>query len=123
MGYRWQMRVRCVKLVDALGNIASTSSWAKVGAEYEVLGASCDGARVLLRLIGEEAIPALFELEMFEVVNPSIPPSWIVAVPRPGLLTIGPEAWARPGFWEAFFDQEPWAQACFQEELQRLKAS
>lgn len=79
--------------------------------------------RTMLRLIGENPTPALFQTDIFEVVSSVIPPSWIVVSPKPGLLDVGPEPWTRPGFWERYFDQDPEAVAIFKRERERMLES
>jgi hypothetical protein len=39
------------------------------------------------------------------------------------VLTIGPDGWKRPGFWEDFFDYKPEAVALFEEEYQAILRS
>lgn len=114
------MRVRCVRLLDSRGRPTDRSTWARVGETYEVLSIVCEEGKNKLRLIGDEPVPALFELEMFEVVSSDISRTWVATSPRPGCLVIGPEPWAQAGFWEAFFDQEPNAVACFDEERRKI---
>jgi len=80
-------------------------------------------ASVQFRLVGEESIPALYNPEMFEVVSPTIPPTWVVTSPRPGCLCLGPSAWARPSFWEEFYDGHREARECFEKERLEILAA
>jgi len=91
------------------------SGWAKIGGVYHVLSVSIGPSQTKLCLIGEEPTPALFEPEMFEVVSSAIPNVWVITSPKSGWLSLAPEAWSRPGFWEEFYDREPSAMACFEE--------
>jgi hypothetical protein len=117
------MKVRCIKLLDSRSRPVDHSAWAKVGGEYHVLSIWVEPGQTRLRLVGEEPTPALFEPEMFEVVSPAIPPTWVVTSPKPGCLSIAPDAWSGAGFWERFFDGEPEAVAAFKEEQAKIVAA
>jgi hypothetical protein len=105
-----------------MGRPAEESPWVKVGGVYHVLSIWIDATHTRFRLVGEEAAPALFEPEMFEVVSPKVPTSWLVTSPKPGCFSLEPEAWTVPGFWERFFDDEVEAIASFREERARIVA-
>ena len=117
------MKVRCVKLLGSRGQQVEPSAWAKLGAVYDVLSIWIEPGQRRLRIVGEDPTPTLFEPEMFEVVSAIIPSTWVITFPRPGCLSLGPEAWNQPGFWEAFYDREPEAVACFEEERRKIVAS
>jgi hypothetical protein len=117
------MKVRCIKLLDSRGCPVERSAWAKIGRVYHVLSVWTEAGHTGLRLVGEETTPALFELEMFEVVSPKIPPTWVVTSPKPDCLSLEPEAWSGVGFWERFFDGEPEAVAAFKEERAKIIAA
>ncbi len=117
------MKVRCVKLLDVFGRPTESSPWAKIGRVYHVLCVEAGPGHTSLRLIGEEPTPALFKPEMFEVIGTRIPPTWVIASPRPGCLSIAPDAWNAAGFWERFFDGEPEAVATFDEERAKIIAA
>ncbi len=99
------------------------SSWVELGRVYHVLAFETELASSWLRLVGEEPTPALFQPEMFEVVSSVIPSAWVVTSPKPGCLSLEPEPWSRPGFWESFFDAEPEAVARFEEYRNAIVAS
>ncbi len=117
------MKVRCIKVLDSRSRPVERSAWAKVGSVYQVLGIGVEPAQTRFRLVGEEATPALFEPEMFEVVSAKIPPTWVVTSPKPGYLSLEPEAWNGAGFWERFFDGEQKAVAAFNEEQAKIIAA
>lgn len=114
------MKVKCVQLLDGMGKLVDRSSWAKLGNIYHVLELWIEPGQTRLRLLGEEAVPALYQPEMFEVVSSIIPSTWVITSPKPGCFSLQPEAWTRPGFWEEFYDRKPEAIACFQEERQKI---
>jgi len=114
------MKVRCVQLLNSNGKPTASSPWAKIGAIYHVLSIWSEPGQIRLRLIGEESTPAMFELEMFEVVSSKIPESWTISFPRPGCISIGPSAWDRPGFWSDFYDRLPETISCFESERARI---
>ena len=116
------MKVRCIKLLDSRGLAAGRSAWVKIGSIYHVLSIWIEPGRSKLRLIGEEVTPALFELEMFEVVSSRIPPTWVAASPKPGCLAFAPVEWSAPGFWESFFDGDPEAVSSFEQARAKIVA-
>jgi hypothetical protein len=117
------MKVRCVKLLDSSGRPVERSAWAKVGSVYHVLELWVEPGRARIRLVGEEPTPALFDPEMFEVVSAMIPAPWVVTSPKPGCLSLAPEAWSGAGFWERFFDGEPEAVAAFEDQRAKIVAA
>src|SRR5689334_21339156 len=86
---RWIMKVRCVKLLDSRGQPTNDSPWAKIGAIYPVLCIGVVPDRARYRLFGESpTTPALFEPEMFEIVSPIVPPTWVIASTGPGAFDL-----------------------------------
>ena len=117
------MKVKCIELRDAYGDRVARSTWAKIGGIYHILSIEIDRGQTKLRLVGEEPTPALFEVEMFELVSSVIPPTWVISSPAPGCLSLEPASWARVGFWEEYFDGEPEAVATFEQERERIVMS
>jgi hypothetical protein len=117
------MKVRCVKLLDSRSRAAERSAWAKIGSVYHVLSIWVEPGQTRLRLVGEESTPALFEPEMFEVISSAIPPNWVITSTTPGCLSLAPDAWNTPGFWERFFDADADAIAVFNEERAKIVAA
>lgn len=116
------MKVRCTNLLDSRGLPATRSAWVKIGGIYQVLSIWIEPRNTQLRLIAEEPTPALFEIEMFDVVSSIIPETWVIVSPKPGCLSLAPAAWGASGFWERFFDHEPEAVACFEEYRAKIFA-
>jgi hypothetical protein len=114
------MKVLCVRLTDARRAVVTASPWATVGRVYSVLSIWVDERGVQFRMVGDEPTPALFPQDMFEIVDPSIPATWIVHSPATGCFVFAPETWTRPGFWEDFFDGKSAAVSTFNEERDRI---
>lgn len=113
------MRVRCIRLTSATTGAALTeSSWLTVGKIYAVLGILASANRgVLLQLFSDsDQVPAFFSAEDFELVDDSLPASWICTV-REGVLELGVPSLLRKGFWEEFFEGSETARI----ELQRVR--
>jgi hypothetical protein len=110
------MKVRCIELKSWSGQVQERSSWLKVGGIYHVLRVQIEPSRTMFHLVGEERTPALFQPELFEVVSARLPETWVAASSRPGFLDLAPLSWTVPGFWESFYDGDPDAIACFNEE-------
>ena len=77
-------------------------------------------SRPRFRIIGEEKALGLFSPEMFEIVSSKVPGTWVITSPKPGCFSLQPEAWSRLGFWEEYYDGEPKARACFEEERKKI---
>ena len=114
------MKVRCIKLVDGFGQPVSRSSWVSVGHVYHVLEVLASPERTRIRIVGDSKTPALYHLEMFELVSGVIPAVWTVSSLRVGHFCICPKSWSADGFWEAYFDGNPEAGDAFQEGLNAI---
>src|SRR5262245_52063296 len=108
------MRVRCIKLLDSHGQSVERSAWAKIGTVYHVWSIATGPGYAKFRIQREETIPALYAPEEFELVSAIIPSTWVASSPNPGHFALQPEPWARPGFWEEYYDADPKARACFE---------
>jgi len=116
------MKVRCIRLRDQSNTSQVRSSWLKIGQTYHVLAIEITPGCTMLRLIGEEPVPALFEPELFEVVTSAIPSIWVVSSAKPGYVVIGPALFASPGFLERYYDRNPDAVAGFDEECKKIRS-
>ncbi|TDC14649.1 hypothetical protein [Kribbella albertanoniae] len=88
----------------------------EVGREYVVLEVlASPGRYVHLRLDLAPGVPSLWDAEMFETVDPGVPPNWVATIRDGGFLALGPARW-RDGFWERYFDDDPEAIVTFEAE-------
>jgi hypothetical protein len=113
------MRVRCLRIVNPVTHeLEVRNASIKVGEEYVVLEVIASPRRhVQLRLNLAPDEPSLWDSEMFDTVDRSIPSNWGARVSGEGFLSIGPMRWLEDGFWEGYFDDEPSAVALFEDEL------
>ncbi len=103
------------------------------GKEYTVL----EIGGPLLRIHDEPSNTAgLWAARYFEVSNAGLPSNWVIALDAEGRVQLAPRRWLEPGFWSAFYDDEPaenltWAQrrqrrdeaeAIYEEELKVIQA-
>ena len=114
------MKVRCIELRNWCGEPEEQSTALKVGRVYVVLSLLVESNRLAVQLVSEEQGPAIFDMRLFEIVSSAIPPNWIVVAHAKGVLDFTPASWARPGFWEEYFDGKPKAVACFEEEKKKI---
>jgi hypothetical protein len=93
-----------------------------VGSTYHVLEVVQDTrGRWLFRAVGDGANGvALFSLEQFEIVSTKIPGAWIPIWNTSGGFALTTESWAKAGFWEAYYEQEPVALQMFENERSRI---
>jgi hypothetical protein len=74
-------------------------------------------------MIGDEpGTPAMFPLSDFEILDRSIPDSWVIISLRNDGFELTPLPWAKDNFWEHFFSQEPGALAAFESEYEKILA-
>jgi hypothetical protein len=114
------MKVRCVQLKNWAGEPQEDSGWLKVGRTYHVLTIEITPSGAMFRLVGDEPVAALFQPELFEVVSAVIPPTWAASSIKPGYVTLGPAPLAQPGMLEKYYDRDPEAVACFDEERRKI---
>ena len=123
------MIVRCLRIIDALGHELDEHPSMSVGTSYTVLEITCSpGQDPLLRVHNkryhsDENYPGLWRSEMFEVLDPSIPSNWEVAIggaANAGYIHIAPATWQRPGFWEDLEDWSPLSERAIQDYKKEL---
>jgi hypothetical protein len=94
----------------------AAGAWLKPGEPYDVLEVRAEPGRLVhFRIAGEQpGTPALFDSALFDTVDGTIPAHWRARLAPGGTLTLGPEEWSAPGFWEAYFDDDPDALATYE---------
>ena len=116
------MRVRCVKIVSSVTReVLKSSSWISVGKEYDAFSIFSDNGRIELRLVGDDPLPALFDISDFEVVDGSIPASWSISQVGDSGIEIAPSSWLGCNFWERYFDGDEEAVAMYEEEVLKMR--
>lgn len=97
----------------------------KLGSEYIVLEViSQQGKDTLLRMeFSPREDSALFDSRLFTVTSSRMPSSWRFFQAEGGSFSLRPESWNVPGFWEAFYDREPWAVADYESEKRKILAA
>lgn len=99
----------------------STSPWLTVGRIYTVLAIGVDDSGVKFRIIGDDGqTPGLHKAIQFDLVSGDIPASWVVSYVPEKLMELGPAAWAKAGFWEDYFDNDPAARTIFDTEVREI---
>lgn len=89
-----------------------------IGREYIVLGISCGHYRI----VDDDGDPVMFEAELFDVVDDTIPVSWIEEAAGTEEWRAYPPELMRPGFFEDYHDRKPEAVEQFHQFVQRLEA-
>lgn len=119
------MKVVCTKLVNPATRLPEESSpWLSAGKEYLVIRISCTpGRSITLQIVDNSGSPSLWDSEMFQTVDGSIPSNWEAHVTGNGMLEIGPVAWLVPGFWEEFYNDERAAVRAYEKELEIIMKS
>lgn len=116
------MKVVCRRIESATTDEAiTTNPWLTVGREYDVLEVvAYPGGEILFRLLGDDQAggPGLWDSRLFMANSTEVPASWVASVDDEGAVRLGPEAWQRDGFWEAYFDGEPAAVDDFRTAMQ-----
>ena len=117
------MKVICTKLpLSPDGEPLESSPWITLHAEYHVVSvlAVPDG-RVQLQIVDDSRSLGLFDSACFMAVDGTVPDSWTVRIRERGVLDFAPTAWLAPGFWEAYYDDDPAAIEAVEAELRRLR--
>ena len=118
------MKVKCISLVnDVTGEPQESSPWITLGKIYTVLELylGSEERKPQYRLISDDAgSPTLNYSNNFEVISGFIPSSWAVNSVSPDIFEISPSRWQESGYWEAYFDGEPWAETVFEEEVSKM---
>lgn len=116
------MKVRCTKLLDALGNSQTRSAWLTVGKVYHVLSIVLDShGRWLLRLMGDsQPGVGLFPFAQFEITSSRVPSCWIATWNDDGVFELTTEAWNQLGFWERYFEHDVIAKRTFENEMRKI---
>ncbi|MET7602432.1 hypothetical protein ABZU45_06325 [Streptomyces avermitilis] len=95
------------------------------GAEYPVLEVfTPHGKNALFRIEfiqGEDS--ALFDSRAFTVTSNSLPTTWRYFQFDTGSTALRPESWSQTGFWEAYYDRDPWAVEVYETERRNILAS
>lgn len=114
------MKVRCIRILDAVGEPQNKSGWLTIGRIYHVLELFQDSDRWLLRLMGDEPNGlALFRLDEFEMVSSKIPNSWIITWAQGGMLHLRPKCWST-SLLERYYDRDRDAIRIIEEEWKEI---
>lgn len=130
------MRVRCIRVLEGgrLGGRDITADGTfrtvDVGRDYVVLGIRCrPNSGVEYSILREDVYPALspalLTAEMFEIVNPTIPNSWVMvdAYGDGTSIRLEPKAWAdEPAFFERKVNGDGNLIPLFIQEVERMYA-
>lgn len=115
------MKVKCIRLLNAMGEEVESSPWLTLGRVYHVMEVyiAPDGQRKFCIISrhpeGEWPQMGYKYAECFEIVSEKIPSNWR-EWKNQGASGLGPEAWQAPGFLEAFHDHDPAAYPIFERE-------
>lgn len=112
------MKVKCINIYnEQKKEYQEKSAWLTVGKEYIVLAIEVRQDKVLFLIASDSnEQPILQDAVQFEIVNKKIPSTWQFSPGVIELLTIGPQAWQKPGFWEDCYNHEPAALEVYKRE-------
>ncbi len=104
---------------------SGSDGWLTIGHEYIVLSIYGGKDSVKFRILDDQKVtPALHSAEHFVITDPTVPPDWAFNLnSEEEEWRLGPTAWSADGFWSAFFDGDPSAQALFDNVAAKLGAS
>ena len=121
------MRVICRKAISRTTgeDLGESSPWVKVGKEYTVLAinyAETSGFDIYIQTEDYDE-PRFICLTGFEILNQTIPSSWITVISDfygKKVVTMLPASWNYDGFFEDLDDQKPEAIALFNKEAELI---
>lgn len=93
--------------------------WLEHGATYAVLFLQTCRQKVLV-WSEKQGAAALFSLSEFDIVDNSLPKSWVVGVDLNGYVVLGPARWLEGDFWDRYHEADPVAVKTFEEERARM---
>jgi hypothetical protein len=100
------MKVRCVQVMDLMGEKVRASTWLTIGATYHVLEILIDpnGKDYLKFRIRSDnnGTPIIERASAFELITNSIPSCWSVSFLPNSLLYLAPVEWMESGFGNDF---------------------
>ncbi|MFH8404723.1 hypothetical protein ACH4FX_08090 [Streptomyces sp. NPDC018019] len=67
-------------------------------------------------------LPGLFDSRLFSVTARNLPSTWRAFTSASGSLSLCPEPWGDPGFWESLMDGELWAIECYRTEKSMIES-
>ena len=114
------MKIKCTRLLDAIGREVEFSPWLTLGRLYHVMSIEIDPAGkrsygiVTSERAGEWPNLGGHQAECFEIVSTMTPSNWRSKVRPNGSISIAPEAWQEPGFLDAFYERDPAAYPVFE---------
>ena len=73
------------------------------GRLYEVVALDME----MIRLVSDDGWPVLYENEIVQLVDDTLPADWVLILGNQCEVYIGPNEFRHPGFWESLFDGEP----------------
>lgn len=85
------------------------------GAVYRVIGIEAD----YYRIIDEDGSPALYDPELFEIIEPSQPEDWVTSFGADGERYAYPPELDKPGLFEDYHDGDETAIAIVREYIAR----
>jgi hypothetical protein len=100
------VKVRCIKIINEHnGKEQGTNEWLTVGKDYIVLAIEIYPTKNLYLIVDDSnQIPGLHDAKQFEILSHKIPSNWIINPGDLEILTISPEAWQKPTFWEECYE-------------------
>jgi hypothetical protein len=122
------MKVKCIRLLDARGEVESASSWLTIGQVYHVMSIFMNQQSGLsYRIVSNDRDPGFASMayqnaSSFEVISSKLPSNWRVRILGNSAIDISPEAWQQDGFIEAFYDRDPSAYSVFERERDIIRS-
>ena len=112
-----------VKLKKGAAANEKIRGWLKEEKIYEVLTIEqyCSDSAGYRIESEDSSQPVVFETSYFDIVETSIPGSWIVLGVAGATIELGPPCFGQKDFWERFFDREPEALEMYESERKKMK--
>jgi hypothetical protein len=121
------MIIKCNKIISQTTgkDLGDESSWLKKGDQYLVLALTLSRARGLHVFIQTNHYdePGFFSLDGFEMISQHIPTAWITHIENIAndqVVTMLPESWNYPDFFEEISDENPKAVQLYNQEVEKL---
>ncbi|MCG8417845.1 MAG: hypothetical protein MJE77_07875 [Proteobacteria bacterium] len=98
--------------------------WLRRDTVYLVLAVESSGTSATAYRIESEdnRTPALFETDLFSIVDNRVSSCWVVVKDENCPLQFMPAAWNEDDFWDRFFDGDADARRAYEEVIQTMRA-
>lgn len=89
-----------------------------LGKNYKIISLSIvDNSKSMFRIISEDGTPALYDVNLFEIIDNKIDDGYFAYLRAGGLWEICPSEISSEDFWIKFFNGDPNSEKCYHKVI------